>query len=182
MYNIYGSTLPIHVLSKYSSDVFIETGTNMAHGVRTALHCNFKKIISIEIDAEKQEKNKINLSKEIADGTLDLITGDVLDHFPKVLTTLSKRATFFFDAHWDFGVLGKTVCSLEFELDQLINHPIKNHIILIDDRRCFTEGHHWGGKISENIIIKKIKQINSDYKIIYEDNTVAKNDLIVAYI
>jgi len=182
MYNIYGSTLPIETLSKYMSRVFIETGTNNAQGVRTALHCNFEKIISIEIDSQKQKNNAESLKKEIVSGKVDLISGDVIDYFPKVLESLNDTATFFFDAHWDFGVKGKTVCSLNFELDELKKHHIKNHIILIDDRRCFGPNHHWGSDINESVIIKKILEINPNYTVVYEDNTVAKNDLIVAFI
>lgn len=179
MYNIYGSTLPIEILKKYTSKVFIETGTNNAQGVRTALHCNFEKIISIEIDHEKQKKNTESLKAEILSGKVNLISGDVIDFFPKVLESLTQPATFFFDAHWDFGVKGKTVCSLNFELDELKKHHIKTHTIIIDDRRCFGPNHHWGKDISETIIIQKIREINPNYNIIYEDNTVAKNDLII---
>jgi len=182
MYNIYGSTLPIELLSKYKNEVFIETGTNTCGGVKTALECNFNKVISIEIDRVKQEANIESLKSFINSGKLNLIIGDVIDEFPKVIEQLNDRATFFLDAHWDFGVKGKTVCSLDYELDIIGNHHIKNHTILIDDRRCFLPEHHWGSGITEDKIINKLMSINANYKIIYEDNTVAKNDIIVAYI
>jgi hypothetical protein len=182
MYNIHGSTLPIETLSKYKNEVFIETGTNTSGGVRTALQCNFNKVISIEIDRVKQEANIESLKNFINLQKLNLIIGDVIDEFPKVLKELTQRATFFLDSHWDFGVKGKTVCSLDFELDLIMQHSIKNHTILIDDRRCFLPGHHWGSGITEDKIISKLLDINKNYKIVYEDNTVAKNDIIVAYI
>jgi len=178
---MYGSTLLIDVLNKYKNKVFVETGTNSGRGVRTAVHCGFTHVISIEIDESYQDNNN-KIIDEFPNLEINLITGDVIDEFPKVLDSLNERATFFLDAHWDFGVKGKTVCSLDYELDLIAKHKIKEHTILIDDRRCFTGSHHWGSGINEERIIEKLTNINPDYTITYEDNRVAKNDMIVAYL
>jgi len=174
------STLKLAVLQKYLSPVFVETGTHDGGGVQVALDAGFEKVISVEIDEERQKQNTLRFQKEIDEGRVTLITGDIIDEFGGIVESLTEQATFFLDAHWDFGVEGKSKCPLYFELDQIAKSDINNHKILIDDRRCFGEGHHWGNEITELEIIKKLQSINSDYEIGYEDNTVAKNDIIVA--
>ena len=66
------------------------------------------------------------------------------------------------------------------ELEAIKNCDFKNHIIMIDDKKEFDKGV-WK-HITVPLIISKLKEINSDYKIIYEDSSNAKGDIITAWI
>ena len=55
--------------------------------------------------------------------------------FKDVISKIDSSATFWLDAHWDGDVMGEYKCPLPFELEALLSHPIKEHTLLIDDRR-----------------------------------------------
>jgi hypothetical protein len=106
--------------------------------------------------------------------------GDTFQVFGDVVAKVDKQATFWLDAHWDGGPVGVYKCPLPFELQNLMQHPIRTHTILIDDRRLFGQvGSTWGENINEESIINSLIDINPNYKILYEDGHVP-NDIIVA--
>lgn len=172
------STLSKEVLEKYKNDIFVETGTYLGGGVEVALECGFKKIYSMEIDLEKVKYNAEKFQKEIEAGIVELYHGDTFHLFQHVIEKIDKPATFWLDAHWDGGVLGVYRCPLPFELDALLNHSIKEHKILIDDRRLFGQGS-WGQGINEQSLIAQILKINSNYNIVTEDGYIP-NDILAA--
>jgi hypothetical protein len=176
------TTLSKTVLEKYKNDIFVETGTLWGESVELALSCGFKKVYSIELDPEKVKYNNNKFKKEIEDGLVEIIEGDTFKVFTDVINKIASRATFWLDAHWDEGPVGEYKCPLPFELKSLLDHSIKNHTLLIDDRRIFGEvGSTWGEGIDENEIIALVKNINSEYEISYEDGCIP-NDIIVAEI
>lgn len=171
------TTLRHSVIAKYKNPYFIETGTGTGECVRLALSMGFKKVISIEIDPIRQEENKKKFAKYIADGRVTLITGDSITELDKLMSSIDSPATFWLDAHVDEGPCGIKKCPLYEELDSIAKNPIKQHTILIDDMRIL--GTHWGSNISQAELILKLKQINENYKISYEDGC-APNDILVA--
>ena len=174
------NTLKINVLKKYLNPIFFETGTYLGDSVRLSLEAGFDKIISIEINEELQNKNKLLFEKEITEGKVELHLGDTLLIMGDIIKNLESPITFWLDAHFDFGVCGEKKCPLYEELNYISESKIKNHTILIDDVRLFGKGN-WGQEISEEEIIQKIKKINPNYTIKYEDGHVP-NDILVAYI
>lgn len=177
------STLSEEVLSKYSNKIFVETGTHFGDGVEIALKCGFEKIYSIEIDPDRVQMNREKFQKEIAEGKVEIIEGDTFDVFEGIVSSLKESATFWLDAHWDNdgAPIGEYKCPLPFELDSIAKSGIKNHTLLIDDRRLFGDkGSTWGNTIDEKMINDKITSINSSYFIAYEDGHV-EQDIIVAY-
>lgn len=174
------STLTKPVLLKHVNNVFVETGSGQGGAIRLALECGFQKVYSIEIAEWKVDLVKKRFEKEISENKVEILCGDSFILLPEVLTKISESATFWLDAHWDDGPAGKYLCPLMYELDHILNHNIKFHNILIDDRRCFGGGN-WGHGIKESEVKDKLKQINPDYKISYENGYIA-NDIIVASI
>lgn len=173
-------TLSDIVLNKYKNNIFFETGTHWGGGVELALSCGFKKIYTCELSPQKIEFNKSKFAKEIAENKVVIVEGDTFETFATAIKELSEATTFWLDAHWDDGPMGKFRCPLPYELESLATHAIKNHTLLIDDRRLFgATGHTWGGEITEQQIIELIKKINPDYKISYENGFVP-DDIIVA--
>lgn len=174
------ASLKKEVLEKYPNKYFVETGTHVGNSVQLALDCGFEKIITMEINPEKVESAKQRFSKEIEDGKVTILQGDTVKTFPEALKLLDDRATFWLDAHWDDGPQGEYLCPLPIELEEIQKTSIKNHTLLIDDRRLFgVDNTTWGYTIDEDGILESISDINSDYKISYEDGCVP-NDIIVA--
>jgi hypothetical protein len=176
------ASLQRKVLEKYPNKYFVETGTCWGDTVQLALECGFKKIITMEISAEKVKHNEERFCKEISEGRVEIFYGDTVDIFKDVIAAIDSPATFWLDAHWDDGPKGEYLCPLPIELDILINHPIKEHTILIDDKRLFgVPNTTWGHTIDLDGIIDLLYDINSNYTISYEDGCVPK-DIIVAKI
>ena len=176
------ASLKKEVLEKHPNKYFVETGTHIGNSVQLALDCGFEKIITMEINPEKVERAKKRFSKEIEEGRVTILQGDTVETFPEALKLLDAPATFWLDAHWDDGPKGEYLCPLPIELELLLNNPIKEHTLLIDDRRLFgVPGTTWGHTIDEEGILESIFDINSEYKISYEDGCVS-NDIIVAKI
>jgi len=174
-------TLQKPVLEKYVNHTFVETGTYLGDSVQLALECGFEKIISIEIEPALHEGCVYMFGEEIAEGSVELILGDSLKEMKNIVSRLTERTTFWLDGHWDFGTQGVKVCPLYEELEAIAESPIKNHTILIDDMRMLGWGN-WGEGITKETIIEKIKAINPEYKIAFEDTHCAPNDILVATI
>lgn len=174
------SSLTKKVLEKYPNKYFVETGTNIGNSVQLALDCGFEKVITMEIDPKKVESVKKRFFKEIEENKVILLEGDTVETFPEALKILDGPATFWLDAHWDEGPQGEYLCPLPIELEEIQKTSIKNHTLLIDDRRLFgLSGTTWGHTIDEDGILESIFDINENYKIYYEDGCVPK-DIICA--
>jgi len=176
---IISTTLKQEVLSKYKTEIFIETGTACGGGVKIALSVGFSKIFSIEINKDLYLANleKFKNNKEVI-----LIHGDSGLEFPSLISKIDRQATFWLDAHFHKRKqVIRTWCPLYEELQAISTSPIKNHIIMIDDMRVFGNSM-WGKRVSKEKVIEKILSINPNYKITYEDNTMAEKDVLVATI
>lgn len=78
-------------------------------------------------------------------------------------------------------------------MDILAAHPIKTHTILIDDMRAFGPSKKEClfdveelKDLTQEGVVERVKAINPDYKISYEDGhhgkIVFKNDILVAQV
>ena len=104
----------------------------------------------------------------ILNGDSSYILGDLLKE-------IKSTVTFWLDAHNGY----KT--ALINELRAIAKHPVKNHIIMIDDLRCWKT-ELCGFDI--DIIKRCCKNINKDYKFIFEngesDKRIFINDILIA--
>ena len=147
----------------HENHYFVETGTFGGDGIRKAMLCNFKEIISLEFDqnlflAVKPQFEKLpNVKIHLADSSKDLWA---------IIKPLDKKITFWLDAHScpprEDG--GKN-CPLIEELEQIGRHHIKNHTILIDDMHCADTILF--DFLSKDDLKAAIWKINPDYKIFY---------------
>jgi len=182
------STLLLDVLKKYKkNNIFLETGSYKGGGIEVALAAGFKKIISIEINPEYHNICKEKFKNNIENGSVELFLGDTLNVLKEILPKLESAATFWLDAHidWECNISGITPSPLVFELNLIKKYNEKNlnHTILIDDMRVFRTKVGWGAynPVSEEEIKDKILNMNSNYKICYEKNSVQDDDVLVAY-
>lgn len=169
-YNNY--TGPIFEKWKKEKTAFVETGTNFADGVYTAIRCGFTKIASVENNQELFDEacEKLRaLKDEFGDRVnLSLYYGRSEDHIADMLSKVDEPAVLWLDAHND----DHHSVTLS-ELNIIKNLNINNHTIIIDDVPYF------GNHINECKDI--IRGINSNYKFVGEE-TIEKDYVLVAYV
>lgn len=120
---------------KYGHQVLVETGTYLGDMVEAQKE-NFKKIISIELG---EELYKSAVEKFKSDKNVLIIHGDSGKVMPSALKDVHEPAIFWLDGHYSAGVtaLGDKKCPIFEEIDGIFNTSNENHILLIDDARCF---------------------------------------------
>lgn len=169
----------IPVVSKHINPVFVETGTYQGDGVETALGLGFQKIISIElfevVYAPVKEKFKDN-------GKVTLLCGDSAVILGDAIKDVNEKITFWLDGHVFPNqeiILGVKACPLVEELAHIANHPIKNHVIMIDDMSSLPKGGIYKTtEFSRKDIEDAILAINPSYSITYFDR--GGTDVLVA--
>ncbi|MCP4645835.1 MAG: hypothetical protein GY851_35650 [bacterium] len=174
-------------LAKYKRGAtFVETGTGAGYGIRAALAAGFEVVHSIELDPACYEAAQEAFVAELTAGSVRLHFGDSRAVLPRVLDTIWSPATFWLDSHVDHQVPGATVkCPLYDELEQIAEHWLNDHTIMIDDRRLFAENearenpNGWGLTVSEREVVRMLERMNSRYEITYETGHVPE-DVIIA--
>lgn len=175
----------VDFLKQFVDFYFIETGSFKGETIQLALDAGFKKIRSVELNEDNynlcKERFKDNLNVELYFGESEIL-------FWEMIKDINIPSVFFLDSHYSgYGgdyvtSKGRSFSSIVSELKTLSYHPIKNHTILIDDRRDF--GTINMDYISESEILRLIRSINFNYTIYYETGSDAlsifKDDIIVA--
>lgn len=146
---------------KYHIDILVETGTFLGIMVE-AQKKRFKKIISIELGIELFEAAQIKFAN---DKHITIIQGDSGKVLPKILETIEMPAIFWLDGHYSEGITaqGDKDCPIFEELDAIFGSSNKlNHILLIDDARCFIGTGDY--PTIENLT-KYVKAKNENYQV-----------------
>ncbi|GIP32530.1 hypothetical protein [Paenibacillus sp. J2TS4] len=122
---------------KFNTHCLIETGTYRGDMIRATVN-DFDKIISIELDELLYEKAKSKFSQE---PRITIVHGDSGKVLPKILQTITEPCLFWLDGHYipltTNTARGDRDTPIMQELEHILNHQVKNHVILIDDARCF---------------------------------------------
>jgi hypothetical protein len=121
---------------KYEIRVFIETGTYL--GEMLAAVCNdFDRIYSLELseDLFKHAAKKFGGYNHIT-----ILHGDSSQVMPEILRHIDVPCLFWLNSHYSIGNTEKETkeASILEELKQICAHPIKKHVILIDNASLFT--------------------------------------------
>jgi hypothetical protein len=166
----------------FYNDVFIETGTFRGDTIDKVLNSEFnpKQIISLELsdvfydNCKKRFENYENIKLFKANSKTDLY---------EIIKDVDTNITFWLDSHWsgvaDVGCDAETLCPILYELEQIKNHKINTHTIMIDDIRLMDKIHF---PVNLEEIIQKVIEINPNYTIKFFDDEYSKNDVLVAYI
>lgn len=130
----------------HCTEVFIETGTYMGDTVEY-LKNDFKQLFSIELNEDLAVKAAKRFNSE---PKIKIVQGDSATQLASLLSTINSPVSFWLDGHYssefqlgnEYIVTGKGEKDTPVmeELIQISQHPIKNHVILIDDARLFN-GH-----------------------------------------
>ncbi len=120
---------------KNQIEIFVETGTYLGTMVNSMKNV-FSSIYTIEFNPKLYRHCKKRFSKL---QHIKVIYGDSHKKLPKLMKKIRKPAIFWLDAHYSSNITaGKDEDSAIIEeLTAILNHPIKNHIILIDDAYAF---------------------------------------------
>jgi hypothetical protein len=121
---------------KYKNKILVETGTYMGDMVE-AQKKRFKKIFSIELGIDLFNKAKERFQN---DKNVIIVQGDSGRVLPQILLDINEPAIFWLDGHYSAGITAKgdKECPIYEELTSIFNSKRLNHILLIDDARCFT--------------------------------------------
>jgi|GEM_PF-185527 len=127
------------VLKKYAKAakirILVETGTYMGDMVEAMRH-HFARIYSIELCPDFYS----NAVERFSDQPhISILQGDSAEVLSRVLSDLQKPAIFWLDGHYSEGntAKGNVDTPIIAELEQILTHSVKGHVILIDDARCF---------------------------------------------
>jgi hypothetical protein len=141
--------------------------------IRNAIRSNFDKIFSIEIRDEWVEIGKQVLSEEIEKNRVEIIKMDSanLKDFLSERTEFMEKTMFLLDAHVDDGNITdfQFRCPILNEIEAIGSLTRKDHVILVDDIRAFTDTTRpWGESSKGDIfwlqeIKNKILDINPQY-------------------
>lgn len=119
---------------EFGLGVLVETGTYRGDMVKTVRH-SFRRIYSIELDHELWQDARERFS---GDEHIQIIRGDSGKVLPQVLDQIDEAALFWLDAHAMTGhARADLLAPVEEELNCILNHPIGDHVVLIDDARLF---------------------------------------------
>ncbi|MBI5686693.1 MAG: hypothetical protein HZC54_16630 [Verrucomicrobia bacterium] len=138
--------------------VFIETGTYHGETV-AAMKPLYASVISIEIDDTLYRKA---CERFAGDTNVRIVHGDCSGELPSILATLREPAVFWLDGHFSGAGTGQGVVAdpILLSLDQIAAHPVKEHVIFIDDARTF-DGRDGRPDLSE--VLNRLKKINDRY-------------------
>lgn len=171
----------VRELLKYSNDYFIETGTYQGDTIEIIKDSNkYKYIYSMEL-SDVFYNNCVN--RFINDKNIKIFKGNSRYDLIKIIYNINCNITFWLDGHWsdvsNVACDKELLCPVLYELDQIKQHHLKSHTIIIDDIRLM-DGSHF--EVTTEQIIKKIYEINPNYKIIFYDDEYSQGDVLVAYI
>jgi len=120
---------------KYEYEILVETGTYKGAMVE-AQKKRFRKIFSVELGVDLFNKA---VKRFYNDKNVTIVQGDSGKVLPKILSEINEPALFWLDGHYSAGITskGEKECPIFEELDAIFSNKKFNHIILIDDARCF---------------------------------------------
>ena len=126
---------------KFGIQYLVETGT--CHGdMVAAMQKEFKKIFSIEL-ADQFYREVCERFKGVSN--VELIHGDSARKLPEIVGRLEGPAIFWLDGHYSGGdtARGESDTPVNEELRAILIPGAPDHVILIDDARCFgtSEGY-----------------------------------------
>jgi hypothetical protein len=124
---------------KFHIHTLVETGTFLGDMIY-AMKDHFREIYSIELSEELHARAKSAFRKS---PHIHLVSGDSATALPLVLDRIQERSLFWLDGHYSGGItaLGDVRSPVRAEIEAILQHPIRDHVLLIDDAICFDGNH-----------------------------------------
>lgn len=120
---------------RYALRTLIETGTYYGEMV-AAVKRDFDRIFSIEFNPELARRAAHRFER---DPRIRILEGDSGVVLPELLKSISEPALFWLDAgYWGWENLARDPQRLSAEVEAVLSHAVKGHVILMDDARMLT--------------------------------------------
>jgi hypothetical protein len=122
---------------RFDTRVLIETGTFLGDNIYALRH-DFDRIISIELAPDLAARARQRFARE---SHVSILLGDSASVLPEVLAGLNEPTLFWLDAHWSGGITAhaEKETPIAAEIDAILRHPVKDHVVLIDDARLLGQ-------------------------------------------
>jgi hypothetical protein len=125
----------IEYSEKFGLRTLVETGTYYGEMV-AAVKNHFDRIYSIEYDPALAQRA---VRRFAADPRIRILEGDSAVVLPELLKSLAEPALFWLDAgYWGWDQLHRDPERLSVEVESILSHPVKSHVILMDDARMLN--------------------------------------------
>lgn len=113
----------------------VETGTLFGDTLY-ALRDDFDRLVSIELD---DCLYAAALKRFRRFPKIQILHGDSGERIHEVLAGLREPTIFWLDGHFSGGITATAAeeTPVNTELDAILRNPVRDHIVLIDDARCF---------------------------------------------
>lgn len=137
----YKRKMILRLAKDFPAKIFIETGTCSGDTV-DSVRKRFSKIYSIELDEGLALKAKKRFEKQ---PHIEILQGDSGRLLKQVLQEVEGPIVFWLDGHYSGEGTAKSDIETPIfeELKAIFEHECKNHLILIDDARCFDGTHDY---------------------------------------
>jgi hypothetical protein len=125
----------------FAPATFIETGTFLGQTVH-AMKDHFQSIYSIELNKDFANRAKRRFQSY---SHIQILEGDSGEVLPTLLQSVKAPCLFWLDGHYSGSITaqGTLETPVMAEVRVILDHPVKNHVILIDDARCFDGTHDY---------------------------------------
>lgn len=165
-------TLPLPLLKKYFRSYFVETGSFRGDGIAKALMAGFPNVYSIE---SNDYYFKVCNQRFGFDSRVQLFLGSSSKELGRAICNITSEICFWLDAH------SPTESPILEELSQIKSHPIKTHVIMIDDIRLFGDINGFKD-ISIEQIRDALLEINPNYTIEFVDSLQGNERILIAHV
>ena len=124
-------------LKRFDLSHFIETGTHLGDTLANIAYNRSVTCTSIELSDEYFHKASQRFRRY---PNVVLKHGDSAAVLPEYIHGLQAPTLFWLDGHYSGGntACGQVETPVSTELQAILDSPIKTHVILIDDARCFN--------------------------------------------
>jgi len=121
---------------------FIETGTHLGDTLAYVAQQKGVHATSIELDEAYFRAAKQRFLRYT---NVTILQGDSGKLLPEHVRQLQEPALFWLDGHYSGGDTGKGELDtpVSAELEAILGSPVKGHVILIDDARCFDGNQNY---------------------------------------
>ncbi|MEZ6066345.1 MAG: hypothetical protein R3B90_11710 [Planctomycetaceae bacterium] len=153
--------------ARFGCDTLVETGTYKGD-MLLALQEQFRQLYSIELHQGLHER-----VCQMFHGKphVRLLQGDSGERLGDVLSELDRPALFWLDGHFSAGqtARGDLNTPVIAELERILAHPVKEHVVLIDDARLFNGTDDYP---TVEFLKARLNQSGS-FNVVIEDDAIA---------
>lgn len=121
---------------RFGLSTLVETGTYLGEMLE-AMRGHFSELYSVELDPELHRRARARFARY---SHIHLLQGDSGVVLEGLLEQIDTPCLFWLDGHWSGGdsARGGRETPIRAEAEAIVRHRRTDHVILIDDARCFN--------------------------------------------